>query len=313
MAAESYPFDDMPSYIDNECYTAQDDRRRQGSLVCGEGVETFAGLRVTESAVPAMTVLVSAGGGWVANDEGTCEGPYYAHMCDAQTVVIDANTSGSTRFDTIWLRACDSQYSAAGSGGSIYYDPGGATSTDPTTAVVPTDDCSYYLLAIIQVTDGETTINGTPDGFGLTETDVTDTRGHSHLCGTADVYKPVDESVTSSTTLQDDNHLFFTVPAGTQMRFDGFLNIDGGAGDFKYTFTGTGTVTGAWTTSAGNAALALGVTAPFTPVPVTRGAVGTVNGGASGGTLKLQWAQNSSSGTATTLKAGSWLSAQRLG
>lgn len=182
MAATEYPVEEMPLPIDNECYTAQEDRRRFGSLVCSEGVDSFTDLRVTESAVPAMSVLVSAGGGWQLNDEGTCEGPYRFYSCDPVTVVIDANTSGSTRYDAIWMRSCDAQYSAQGSGGSIYYDPGAASSTDPTTAVVPTDDCSYYLLAIITVADGETTINGTPDAFGATETDVTDTRDVFHTC-----------------------------------------------------------------------------------------------------------------------------------
>jgi hypothetical protein len=182
MAAESYPFDQVPTIIDNECFTAQVARQRDGSLVCHEGVGAFTELRVTESAVPAMSVVVSAGGGWVINDEGTCEGPYYAETCDPTTVVIDPNTSGSTRFDTIWLRVCDAQYSAQGSNGSIYYVPGGASSVVPSTAVVPSDDCSYYLLAIVSVTNGETAINGTPDDYGLTENDVTDTRMRYQLC-----------------------------------------------------------------------------------------------------------------------------------
>lgn len=174
MAALSYPVD-TPTYIDGECYSAQQDRRVFGSMVCSEGVEAFTELRVTENAPTGMSVLVSEGGAWIGNDEGTDEGPYHFFNPDPIVVAIDLNTSGATRTDRIWARICDAQYSAEGTGGSVYYEPGG-------DATPPDDGCTYYLLATISVPNGAVNITGTPDAFGSTEGNITDERQQYVLC-----------------------------------------------------------------------------------------------------------------------------------
>src|SRR5574341_1924364 len=52
------------------------------------------------------------------------------------------------------------------------------------------------------------------------------------------VRKTADESVTSSTTLQDDDHLVIAVEANTNYFIEAFLIYDGdAAGDFKFTFS----------------------------------------------------------------------------
>jgi hypothetical protein len=141
------------------------------------------------------------------------------------------------------------------------------------------------------------------------------------------VYKTDDESVTSSTAVQDDDHLTLTVAADAVYALDTFLDVEGDVdGDFKLTFTGPSGATGSWTPdgiSNGNAnnigqikrgrvALgtddSVGVTGDGTIV-TPRGQITTSS---TAGSLTLRWAQNGSDETATTLKAGSWLRLHRM-
>lgn len=142
--------------------------------------------------------------------------------------------------------------------------------------------------------------------------------------------KAATESVTSSTTLQDDNELFFTVQANTNYWFDGFLITDGAVGgDIKLAmFLPSGTIR--WLTSgldvAATATLAdvnrrgiLTGTATGADVGTIAAATssiippsGIVRVGATGGTAKLQWAQNASSVTATRVFLGSFIRFLRI-
>jgi len=57
------------------------------------------------------------------------------------------------------------------------------------------------------------------------------------------VYKAADETVTSSTTLQDDDHLKFTMKANTIYQFEFvLLREQRGSPDFKGAFAGPGAV-----------------------------------------------------------------------
>lgn len=132
--------------------------------------------------------------------------------------------------------------------------------------------------------------------------------------------KSASESVTSSTTLQDDDHLFTTLAVGTYW-VDLVLTATGGAGDIKTAWTNTGTMS-----VVGRSVL--GPTVAETDVSVaemnSRGVTFTSNQSfATDGTnssaiferllidvtvegsLQLQWAQAASSGTATTLSTSS--------
>ena len=141
------------------------------------------------------------------------------------------------------------------------------------------------------------------------------------------VYKTDDESVTSSTTVQDDDHLTLTMTTDAVYALDTFLDVEGDAdGDFKLTFTGPSGASGSWTPdgiSLGNSnnigqikrgrngfgdTDSVGIL-PDGTIVTPRGQITTSS---TAGSLTLQWAQNSSNETATTLKTGSWLRLHRM-
>jgi hypothetical protein len=140
------------------------------------------------------------------------------------------------------------------------------------------------------------------------------------------VYKSANESVTSSTTFQDDDHLNLDVAANTTYHIEihliGFLGgtqsikgqlvIDGGqAFDLKVSNFGTyntdnnvlvrtqvGTGTTVSIISAGSFLLS------NNPVLTIRGYLIT---GSAGGNIKFQWAQQTSDANSTTLQSGSYM------
>lgn len=142
------------------------------------------------------------------------------------------------------------------------------------------------------------------------------------------VIKSADESVTSSTTVQDDNHLFMTLNANTNYWVDGSLITDGAVGgDFKMQFvvpSGTirwlanGPVSAATATvtdvdrnyKVGSTTTVMGTIASGTNSVILL--AGIVRTGASGGTFKIQWAQGTSSATATRVRANSVLRCVRM-
>lgn len=140
-------------------------------------------------------------------------------------------------------------------------------------------------------------------------------------------YKSIDQAVTSSTTLVNDNALLLALQASEVYRVDALIYYTGGThatSDLKVNFTYP---SGA--TSAG-----VGYLGQTTALAVQQGTVvlgGALAFGSNGtgnvmlaeltftisvsstpGTLQLQIAQNTSSATATTVKAGSLLEAVRV-
>ncbi len=144
------------------------------------------------------------------------------------------------------------------------------------------------------------------------------------------VRKAAGESVTSSTTLQDDDDFSFAVLANTNYyaEFDLFLSSGGAAADggFKFDFTGPAapdSVSVISQISAGPActdammALATAFSSAITYGPLSSGSYFEgvriklyVNNGANAGTVQLRWAQGTSDGTATTVAAGSLMKYQ---
>lgn len=137
--------------------------------------------------------------------------------------------------------------------------------------------------------------------------------------------KTADESVTSSAVMQDDNELTVTVEANAVYWFQLLERIDAtAASDYKSQLT---LPSGATSVSAIDAITIAGtaynqfdlITTSF---QTTEGAgAGTVriairNGiiitSSTAGAVTLQWAQNTSGGTATILKAGSYLIALKV-
>lgn len=142
------------------------------------------------------------------------------------------------------------------------------------------------------------------------------------------VDKTADESRTSTTTLADDAHLFFAVVAGATYVFQVVMFTNSGTqlADVKagltfpagtMTFGLAGMDVGATTPTGSMNNLAIASATSGTSV-VTFAAGGvtmaTINGRyacTTGGTVKLQWAQNTSSASAVTMTTGSFLTATR--
>ncbi|MCZ1006343.1 hypothetical protein O1L68_05785 [Streptomyces lydicus] len=146
--------------------------------------------------------------------------------------------------------------------------------------------------------------------------------------------KTADETRTSTTTVSDDLHLFASLDANSVYRFRGMLLFDGPeAADATMTFTAPTGATGGWapeagtlstTTPDGSAQLKvaarlfgsnsdIGVMASSATLAgimvLPQGIVAT---GSTAGTLKLRWAQQTSTASPTTLKAGSTLEVVKI-
>lgn len=143
------------------------------------------------------------------------------------------------------------------------------------------------------------------------------------------VTKGTTESVTSSTTLQNDDELFLSVEANATYIMEAYIaHSSPTAADIKIGFTGPASATMAWggvgvatisTSSAAatemetrlrtisealsfGGAASSGTTALLSGTLITSGTAGT---------LQLQFAQVVSDGSASQVRAGSWLKLQR--
>lgn len=139
-------------------------------------------------------------------------------------------------------------------------------------------------------------------------------------------YKGTSQLVTSSTTLVSDSALAIGLQANAVYSFILVLGYNGasGAGNLKFGWalpsgssmgyslygnsTGGSATDGPWETAS--SVPALGTSGTGTNLGAV--AQGTVSTGSSAGDMQLQWAQNSSSSTATTVLAGSVLLAWQV-
>lgn len=145
------------------------------------------------------------------------------------------------------------------------------------------------------------------------------------------VRKTSDESVTSSSTLQDDNELSLTVVASATYEVSSLiLYTSGTSEDFKFDFQGPSgavfdyAVNSGDTTdndqftlvNYGSAGLGTAVSTNGDATPSNVHTVypyGLLRTSVTAGTFKFRFAQNSSgAGTAATCKAGSFLTARRI-
>jgi hypothetical protein len=142
------------------------------------------------------------------------------------------------------------------------------------------------------------------------------------------IRKAANESVTNSTTLQNDDHLVLAMGANEAWEFEAWILAgvgNSGTPDFKYTFAAPAGSTINWvashqqvaSTAQTNVAM---VTASGTTVNIdmtsnqtylvrVRGVVVT---GGTAGNLQLQWAQNALNAVATTVQANSFLKAGKF-
>lgn len=138
------------------------------------------------------------------------------------------------------------------------------------------------------------------------------------------VRKLADESVSSSTTLQNDDDLVFPIAANETWNFTGWLIVNSASGtpDLRLAFTVPAGATLRWSgfgdgnTGSDHEVI---VTSGFTDVFQLTGGMwrdwvqvrGIVVNGANAGVVQMQWAQNVSNGSAVTIQAGSHLQASR--
>lgn len=134
----------------------------------------------------------------------------------------------------------------------------------------------------------------------------------------APAVKTADETVTSSTTLQNDDHLFVSVAANTTYLLElDFVFSANASGDLKTTFTVPSGTTGSLNMTS-DAGTSTGVSMTSTAVWDGTGTdeqariFGRVVTSSTAGTVRLQWAQNASFGTGTIIRNGSFLRITRI-
>jgi hypothetical protein len=133
-------------------------------------------------------------------------------------------------------------------------------------------------------------------------------------------WKSAAQSVTNSTTLIDDDTLFFATETNARYYVRLYMMTEGAAGaigthSFVVTTTNA-TVYGTWRATGGT----FGTTPLTTETSFNLGAPNarafyvnfTVEGGASPGEVKLQWAQGTASTNASSVSEGSALIAEKL-
>lgn len=143
-------------------------------------------------------------------------------------------------------------------------------------------------------------------------------------------YKTGDESVTSSTTLQNDDLLVLPVASNARYIMEAFLVYTGAAdpaGGLKLGWTGPSGATMKWanfgtTQNAAPALVNYNVVAESigggrgvgtnSGTEMTCRPYGVLNTSSTSGNLQLQWAQGTSNATATVVKAGSLIHLRRI-
>jgi hypothetical protein len=139
------------------------------------------------------------------------------------------------------------------------------------------------------------------------------------------IYKTAGESLTANNTMQDDDHLFFSVETVSRYRYRGMLWIATGSTtpDIKFTLSGPTSSLLSWTISgADNATSAVDfgafdavsgtVTTNIKERPTSSGGPfgytleGVITTAGTAGNLRLRWAEITASNT-TTISANSFL------
>ena len=134
------------------------------------------------------------------------------------------------------------------------------------------------------------------------------------------IRKTVTESLSSNTTLQDDDHLLFAVAANEVWAWQSVVSVTCDAsGGIKFTFTAPSGATGHWNYrtpapvgSSGGPAFTTTTAHTVTMTSGPHDLSGVVVNGATPGNITFQWAQQASSGAATQVLVDSFLIAHRI-
>ena len=142
--------------------------------------------------------------------------------------------------------------------------------------------------------------------------------------------KTVDESVTSSIVLQNDDQLFLSADANAQYLVFGHIIYDGvTAADISVAWSGPASATFDWVSGGIQTGASTGVdtSSMSAQTLAANPAIGTIGAAAelvirvqgilvtagTAGTLQFRWCQNTSNATATIVRAGSTLVMWRIG
>lgn len=147
-------------------------------------------------------------------------------------------------------------------------------------------------------------------------TDASVTTLHSHAGGgggMTTIVKAVDESLTNNIIVQNDDTLFFAVEANKKYIFECLMIVNSSSSpDFRWTFTGPSGSKGSWGSvshSTPSTADPIGQEEVLTlsAWPAEIHVLGGIANGANAGNLQLKWCQNTNSGSATKVLAGSYI------
>ncbi len=194
----------------------------------GVALQQGDGLEVSPTSPASRAVVVGTGGAFV----GTRNAQRYGSSDTALTVAVPVNNAGNTRHDLIVLDLDLADAERAITTGRVQGTPA-ASPVDPT----PTQTATRYQipLARLVLADGFTAI--AQDDIEDLRTAIGDPSTGTPL-GLARVVKTSDESVTSSTTLQDDDDLEFDADANSvYFLIAGSLGDASGTGDLKFGWT----------------------------------------------------------------------------
>lgn len=209
------------------------------------------------------------------------------------------------------------------------------------TEVLRSADINTYLMRqTIIVCTSSTRPSSPATGMHIWQTDTNTelvwdgTTWRFHKAVPQTVVKPVDESVSNSSSYQDDDHLFMQVAANAQYMMEVFLtyNAPSSGVDLITAWSFPSGTTFAWSPLGPNAGQSTNVdqatlqmisiteaSTAFTDLEGYDGgdAVAYLRGifvrvGSAGGTVRFRWAQGGPSGTPTIIRAGSYLHARRV-
>jgi hypothetical protein len=208
--------------------------------------------------------------------------------------------------------------------GATFWGPGGAT----------VSDTKLYRSGVGTLRTDTALVVGTT----LTVTGNTTLSGNLSVAGIGAksfVRKTADESVTSSTTLQNDNELVLAVSASATYVFRVWLlatDATDATGDIKFGFTfptgavchfsgkgphtlmasggafGDAEFIGRNTATSGSTVASYGLSSSVIGIELS----GLLIVAGTAGNFQLQWAQNASDGNATTVQAGSYMTLERV-
>lgn len=358
--------DGIASRFDNLSYAGASERlldavlaHPASSLLPRVGVRPGGGLGITVDGV-AMTATVAPGSGFVTDVAGG--GSYKFVIPTAVVLPLTSRPGGGTsRIDEVVVVVKNVDVRPADGTREIDLQViAGTAGASPSAPTIPTGQLRLGELAVpssgtILVSKPPARITGLGgtlllasqdeedallselvyDGLIVYREDLDLFKGRANggwalFGGDQQVWKTGDESVTSSTTLQNDGSLVLPLAANARYLLDGYLAYTGptfGAGpaDLKAAWAVPAGATMRWAQHGPGSNTPNGIAAVETD-HATNHVLGTYGTGTNivarpagwvttsgtAGDLQLRWAQNVSNGVATTLRAGSWIRLRRV-